>query len=290
MLMVTNKQNPVLTIKIFLFCLLLAACGGNTPGDKLLKAAAKGDIEAMKKWLDQGADINYQSSGMLSLEQTPLMKAAKNGHLEAVKFLIDKGADISKGNTGKENPITLAAEKDHPEIVLYLIEKGENVNYQESNYGMTALHHAARNGNLELIEKLVAKGANMKLQNKEEETPFAVAVFYKKLGPAKYFLIKGANPNQMGRHKVPLIMHAASTTRRDRHMLPPDVKAMVNLLLGAGANINQQDLFGNTALIRAATKGRTGIMNFLIKQGADENIANNQGATARSVFGSRVKK
>lgn len=288
--MITNKQTYLLTIKVWLFCLLLSACGGNTPGDKLLKAAADGDIEAMKKWLEQGADINYQSSGVLSLEQTPLMKAAKNGHLEAVKFLIEKGADISKGNTGKENPITLAAEKNHPNIVMYLIEKGENVNYQESNYGMSALHHAARNGNLELIEKLVAKGANMKLQNKEEETPFAVAVFYKSLGAAKYFLSKGADPNQMGRHKVPVIMHAASTTRRDRHMLPPDVEAMVNMLLAAGADINKQDMFGNTALIRAATKGRTGIMNFLIKKGADESITNNQGATARSVFGSRVKK
>ncbi|EAY27141.1 ankyrin repeat domain-containing protein [Microscilla marina] len=295
MFMITNKhfQRTKVRIRQFTFIFigfLLYACSGNTPGDKLLKAAASGDIEAVKKCLDQGADINYQSSGILSLEQTPLMKAAKNGHLDAVKFLIEKGANISKGNSGKENPITLAAKKNHSEIVLYLIEKGEKVNYRETNYGMTALHHAALNGNLELVKKLMAKGADMKIQNKEEETPFAVAVFYKNLGVAKYFLSKGANPNQLGRYKKPVIMHAAATTRRNRHILPPDVEAMVNLLLASGADINQQDMVGNTALIMAATKGRVGVMDFLIKKGADQSITNNQGATARSVFGSRAKK
>ena len=228
--MITNKPTLFFKILAFWSCLALWSCGGNTPGDKLARAAADGDIEGMKQQLAQGADVNYQNRSVLSLQQTPLMKAAKNGHLEAVKFLLEKGADISKGNDGKENPITLAAEKDHPEVVLYLIEKGENVNYQETNYGMTALHHAAKNGNRELAEKLIAKGADLKMQSKLEETPLGLAVFYKSLGVANYFLDKGADPNQLGRYKQPLIMLATSSASKDRYSIPPKVKAMVSLV------------------------------------------------------------
>jgi len=288
--MITNTPSLLLKMCTLLLGFVLWSCGGNTPGDKLLKAASNGDIEGMKAQLAQGADINYRSSGVLALEQTALMKAAKNGHLEAVKFLIEKGADVSKGNSGKENPITLAAEKNHAEIVLYLIEKGENVNYQETNYGMTALHHAAKNGNRELAEKLVAKGADMKMLSKLEETPFGLAVFYKNLGVAQFFLDKGADPNQLGRYKKPMIMQATSTASKDRHAIPPKVKAMVSLLLRYKADINKQDHVGNTALIMAATKGRRPLMDFLIAKGADESIANNQGGTARSVYGSRMRK
>ncbi|OJJ15934.1 hypothetical protein BKI52_37075 [marine bacterium AO1-C] len=288
--MITNKTSVFFKVCALAMSLTLWSCGGNTPGDKLLRAASKGDIEGMKEQLAQGADINYRSSGVLALEQTALMKAAKNGHLEAVKFLIAKGADISKGNSGNENPITLAAEKNHAEVVLYLIEKGEDVNYQETNYGMTALHHAAKNGNRELAEKLVAKGADMKKLSKLEETPFGVAVFYKNLGVANFFLDKGADPNQLGRHRTPVIMHAASTISKDRYAVPPKLKAMVGLLLRYKADINKQDHVGNTALIMAATKGRRALMDYLIAKGADESITNNQGATARSVYGSRMSK
>ena len=60
----------------------------------LISAAGDGDIEYMKKKLEDGADINKRNhSG-----GTALSVAAHNGHLKAVKFLLDEGADINAQN------------------------------------------------------------------------------------------------------------------------------------------------------------------------------------------------
>ncbi|MEO8516068.1 MAG: ankyrin repeat domain-containing protein [Flavobacterium sp.] len=52
-------------------------------------AVAKGDLDAVKKFIEYGADVNETSEGM-----TPLMYAARYNKVEVVKFLLEKGARI----------------------------------------------------------------------------------------------------------------------------------------------------------------------------------------------------
>lgn len=67
----------------------------NTP---LCNAICKGDVEAVKKFIEYGADVNEKSNG-----KTPLMLAARYNNIEIVKLLLEKGASKSikdeKGNT-----------------------------------------------------------------------------------------------------------------------------------------------------------------------------------------------
>ncbi len=55
----------------------------------LCAAISKGDIEAIEKLIEYGADVNEKSNGM-----TPLMFAARYNKVEIMKFLVSKGAKI----------------------------------------------------------------------------------------------------------------------------------------------------------------------------------------------------
>jgi uncharacterized protein len=68
---------------------------GTTP---LANAIIKGDVEAVKKFIDYGCDVNERSNGM-----TPLMLAARYNQAAIIKILIENGANIKhtddKGQT-----------------------------------------------------------------------------------------------------------------------------------------------------------------------------------------------
>jgi uncharacterized protein len=52
-------------------------------------AITKGDVDAVKKLIEYGADVNQKSNGM-----TPLMFAARYNKVEILKILLANGADL----------------------------------------------------------------------------------------------------------------------------------------------------------------------------------------------------
>jgi len=77
---------------------LLKAYGAEDlgPGYKnaaLLSASEKGDLTLVRRWLDEGADINIVDAA----GATPLIHASLAGHVEVVRFLLDSGADAKLG-------------------------------------------------------------------------------------------------------------------------------------------------------------------------------------------------
>ena len=58
-------------------------------GTPLCVAIMKGDTEAVKKFIEYGADVNEASNGM-----TPLMMAARFNKAEIITLLISKGAKV----------------------------------------------------------------------------------------------------------------------------------------------------------------------------------------------------
>lgn len=55
----------------------------------LATAIAKGDVAAVKKFIEYGIDVNERSNGI-----TPLMLAARYNNVEIINMLITAGADI----------------------------------------------------------------------------------------------------------------------------------------------------------------------------------------------------
>lgn len=85
--------------------------------DKLYLAAEDGDLENVKCYILQGADIDAADTD----GNTPLVYAAKKGHIEIVRYLVNHSADVE---TYGGKALIYAAEYGHLGTVKYLVEYG----------------------------------------------------------------------------------------------------------------------------------------------------------------------
>jgi hypothetical protein len=84
---------------------LVVGCGG--PPKTIWEAADKGNIEAVKQYLDGGVDVN----AIINNGTSPLHLAALNGHMEVAELLIAKGADVNAMGGYGRTPLDWATSK-----------------------------------------------------------------------------------------------------------------------------------------------------------------------------------
>jgi len=117
---------------------LLRKHGGKTAEEVSIHVAAKkGNIEAIKQHIANGADVNEKDDS----EWTPLHYAASYGRKEIIELLIDNGADVNAKKKNGATPLHEAAAFDHKETAELLIAEGADVNAKDM-YGETPLHFA----------------------------------------------------------------------------------------------------------------------------------------------------
>ncbi|HEU0136153.1 MAG TPA: ankyrin repeat domain-containing protein [Flavobacterium sp.] len=83
----------------------------------LCTAISKGDVEAVRKFVEYGADVNQKSNGM-----TPLMMAARYNNVEIIKILMSKGADVKAKNDNGFTALKFAELSNAHEAVSYLTQ------------------------------------------------------------------------------------------------------------------------------------------------------------------------
>jgi cytohesin len=160
---------------------LLRDKGGKT-GEELSihMAARKGDLEAVKRHLADGINVNAKDPhrrllGEL-LQSTPMHIAARIGHKEILELLIAKGGDVNAKEKDGDTPLHGAALRK--DFAVLLIAKGANVN-AKGKYGETPLHRAAkRSPNIlkEAVQLLIDKGANVNAKDDKGRTPLGGAI------------------------------------------------------------------------------------------------------------------
>uniref|UniRef100_A0A3Q1BF58 BRCT domain-containing protein n=1 Tax=Amphiprion ocellaris TaxID=80972 RepID=A0A3Q1BF58_AMPOC len=114
---------------------------GETP---LHLAAIKGDVEAVKELLDQGADPNLKDNA----GWTPLHEACNLGHLAVVEVLISRGALLNTPGYENDSPLHDAVRNGHPAIVKLLVQFGASQNVLNL-YGKRPADYAV---SLEMLE------------------------------------------------------------------------------------------------------------------------------------------
>lgn len=115
-------------------------------------------------------EMNAKGGFVLNKEQggvTPLIMATQAGRVDVMEALLSAGADVHAEDEEKTTAISVAAIDNNPSAIELLVSFASNVNPD----GSTPLHHAAFNCNLEAIEMLVAKGADITKVNNCGRTP-----------------------------------------------------------------------------------------------------------------------
>ena len=112
-----------------------------------------------------------------------LHRAAAAGDIEAVKQHLAAGTDVNVKDEDGWIPLHYATANDHKELAELLIAKGANVN-AKSDEGGTPLHYAAIKGHKELAELLIANGADVNAKTLADDTPLDWTILNEQLKTA----------------------------------------------------------------------------------------------------------
>lgn len=127
------------------------------------------------KAIKKGADVNRLDE----FGSTPLMNAiiAEYADIKIVKMLIGNGADVNAKDTVQcWTPLHFAVREGHFDIVKLLLESGAVIDAQDA-FGNTPLIEAVMSfkGDPQIIEILLAYGADKNIKNKEGVSPLILA-------------------------------------------------------------------------------------------------------------------
>ncbi|PYS16070.1 MAG: hypothetical protein DMG17_12980, partial [Acidobacteria bacterium] len=244
----------------------------------LIDAAKNVDREAVRSLLKQGANVNAtQADGT-----TALHWASYRDDLESADLLIRSGANVNARNDLGATPLWAACQNGSESMVGRLLTAGANPN-AALLLGETPVMVAGRSGSPAVVELLAAKGANVNARAARGQTALMWAVAQKQPEVVKVLLANGAD------------IHARSDSWTEVMAVPPhgyleynraiphgndtalmfaarvDDLASAKLLVAAGANVNDEDAWGVSAVVLAAHSGFTDVVKFLLEKGATAN-------------------
>ena len=100
--------------------------------------------------------------------ETPLMTCARTGGADAVRMLLVHGANVNaKEPTQNQTALMWAAAQQHSNVVQVLIKANADLQ-AHSKSGFTALHFAARMGDMESTRTLLAAGIDVNIQSQPD--------------------------------------------------------------------------------------------------------------------------
>lgn len=234
---------------------------------KFVRAADRGDVQTVLDSLDAGVDINGKNQEGL----TALMVASREGHLKIVQLLLRRGADMSIV-AKSHDAISWAALDDRPQVMKCLIENGEDVKTVNERNGYI-LWLAAHNKTPDALNILLTNGLKVDQydQNDNETTPMHPAAARCRIENMKILLKEGSPLDHHDKFdgNTPLIAAAWKNCTEG-----------IKLLVEKGADVNQKNKYGDTALCYAARRANFEAAKYLIEHGADPDHKNKEGRTA----------
>lgn len=157
----------------------------------------------------------------------------------------------------------------HVSLILDQCSSSSKINRTAGSVENTALHLAAKNGDIDIADMLIYKGANLHQRNKNGMTALHIAAQHRHHKLLKLLLSRGSNINDLtvGRMtSLHIAVHRSS-------------KFMVEDLLDSGANVRTQNILGNTPLHDALKRRCKDVIKQLVTNGAPIHFRNNKGET-----------
>ncbi|XP_073940075.1 palmitoyltransferase ZDHHC17 isoform X2 [Castor canadensis] len=201
-----------------------------------------------------------------------IVKATQYGIYERCRELVEAGYDVRQPD--KENVTLLhwAAINNRIDLVKYYISKGAIVDQLGGDLNSTPLHWATRQGHLSMVVQLMKYGADPSLIDGEGCSCIHLAAQFGHTSIVAYLIAKGQDVDMMDQNGMTPLMWAAYRT----HSVDP-----TRLLLTFNVSVNLGDKYHkNTALHWAVLAGNTTVISLLLEAGANVDAQNIKGESA----------
>jgi len=213
--------------------LIRAGADANAANDfrmtPLSQACTNGSAAFVDLLLKAGANPNTP----IATGVPPIMTCARSGSADAIRILLAGDADVNaKEPAQNQTALMWAAAEHHPDVVRTLIEAKADLQARTKS-GFTALHFAAREGDVESARLLLAGGVSINVRSQPDPSESGAD---KEQGP-------GGAAAAGGTGQTPGRGRAASATFSE----------------------------GSTPLLVATVRGQVRLALFLLEQGADPN-------------------
>ena len=183
-----------LSLNLIAVVAMTALVGAAPPSaSPVADAAMRGNRDAVRTLLQQGADVNgAQGDGMSALHW-----AADRGDAELTTMLVYAGANTGAvTRIGQYTPLHLAARSGNVDAVRALLTAGASVDARTSTTGVTPLHLAATAGSTPVVTALLDAKADVNAKENEwGQTPLIFAASLNRVDAVKALLARGADPN-----------------------------------------------------------------------------------------------
>lgn len=143
--------------------------------EQIVNAAMELDMAKVNSLLAKGADVNARGkySGW-----TPLMLAARKGDIELLNYLLSHGADVNaKSDVQNRTPLMEAVRNRKIQAVKVLLAANPDLDAVDWE-GYTVLMFAAVSGQREIVDVLLANGADVNVKNKVGSSALKMASGY----------------------------------------------------------------------------------------------------------------
>ncbi|ERE85570.1 ankyrin repeat and KH domain-containing protein 1 [Cricetulus griseus] len=267
---------------------------GQVDTRSLAEACSDGDVNAVRKLLDEGRSVNEHTEEGESL----LCLACSAGYYELAQVLLAMHANVEdRGNKGDITPLMAASSGGYLDIVKLLLLHDADVNSQSAT-GNTALTYACAGGFIDIVKVLLNEGANIEDHNENGHTPLMEAASAGHVEVARVLLDHGAgintHSNEFKESALTLACYKGSSstapTLKNRNsnfenmfifdLIVEDGHVEVaRLLLDSGAQVNMPADSFESPLTLAACGGHVELAALLIERGANLEEVNDEGYT-----------
>ena len=263
----------------------------------LHRAAFKGHLGIVQLLIEHKADPNLVDKN----GKTPMAGASGKGHASIVEFLKSSGAhDFSKlgeelclavqeGDYDESKrllelgvvpksfcevdfPLIMAITFGHPKVALLLLKHGADPEYTGMD-GKTALHCAVERNQQDVVERLVAIGADVDAVTDLGETPLGIAINYGFKEIEK--LLRQKSKNVQAALNEQLFNVVFKTFLASGY----DPLDKLRTALEAGAEIGALNDQNETVLHLACREGHFAAIKYLVEKGADLYTESDDGWT-----------
>lgn len=232
-------------------------------------AAYRGNLELVQFLIDKGGNTKITDDKGNSIINFAAGSGQRN--TKVYELLIKNGANLKKDltPTGANALLLIAPHDTDFSLINYFTSKGLDLNSVDAN-GNGIFNYAARTGNIRLMKQLLEKGI------KGTDNAFIFASQGARgttngLEVYKFLKSTGLNPIAVLKDGE-TALHILASTSKDM--------AVISYFIEKGADVNQQDSFGNTPFMNAASRNSLEVVTLFSKTLKAINQTNKKGESA----------